>query len=418
MSAPAIQVEHLAKRYRLGKSLEKPSSFMGAVGRALKAPFKYLIRATTKASEDELIWAVKDVSFQVQPGEVVGIIGHNGAGKTTVLKILSRITDPTQGSALVRGRVGTLLQVGTGFHPELTGRENIYLNGAIMGMRKQEIDTRFEEMVEFAEVAKFIDTPVKYYSSGMYVRLAFSVAAHLEPEILLVDEVLAVGDLAFQKKCLGKMGSVAGEGRTVLLVSHNMEAILGLCPRTIWLDHGLVAADGASKEVVNRYTQASLALSSHDNFAEKQRMGDGLVEFTGIALRDSQGRTVDFATCGEPVEFVIDYRTNGQELKNVSSWLWIRDQMGMRIMCLWTKLTNQDFERLPPQGQLVCRVPRLSLAPGSYRLDLAALTPGHRTDKVLRAGLLEVAPGDFYGTGRPITNVGLALSDYSWGLEA
>ena len=250
---PAIKVQNLSKRYRIGVE-EKPAQNPWQVVRSLaSSPFKYLGRMLRPPTEEETIWALKDVSFEVEKGEVVGIIGRNGAGKSTLLKILSRITEPTEGRAEIHGRVGSLLEVGTGFHPELTGRENIYLNGAILGMKKAEIDRKFDEIVAFAGVEKFIDTPVKRYSSGMYVRLAFAVAAHLETEILLVDEVLAVGDAEFQKKCLGKMGDVAKEGRTVLFVSHNMGALRRLCKNSIVLHGGEAIFQGGTDESIRFY---------------------------------------------------------------------------------------------------------------------------------------------------------------------
>jgi len=258
MSGIAIQVEGLSKQYRIGSKQESYKTLRDTLSDAFASPFRRvgkLIRgqATGAAELDETIWALKDVSLEVKRGEVVGIIGRNGAGKTTLLKILSRVTEPTEGYAEIHGRVGSLLEVGTGFHPELTGRENIYLNGAILGMKKAEIERKFDEIVAFAEIEKFMDTPVKHYSSGMYVRLAFAVAAHLEPEILLVDEVLAVGDAAFQKKCLGKMGDVAKEGRTVLFVSHNMFSLQNLCTRGILLESGQIAMQGGITDVINRY---------------------------------------------------------------------------------------------------------------------------------------------------------------------
>src|SRR5437870_5634541 len=246
----AIRVENLGKRYRIGSRL-RSQTFREALAGVLSAPFRGVHSYLTgqRPSEcpeetDAFIWALKEVSFDVKHGEVIGIIGRNGAGKSTLLKILSRITKPTKGFAEIHGRVGSLLEVGTGFHPELTGRENIYLNGAILGIKRKDIDRRFDEILAFAEVEKFIDTPIKHYSSGMYLRLAFAVAAHLEPEILLVDEVLAVGDVAFQKKRMGKMGDVPKEGRTVLLISHNMGAITRLCNRALWLEGGRLHAFG------------------------------------------------------------------------------------------------------------------------------------------------------------------------------
>src|SRR5262245_50952554 len=244
----AIHVEHLRKRYEIGALAARPA---GSIREAFAATADRLTRR--RAGERAHVWAVDGVSFSAQQGEVIGVIGRNGAGKSTLLKILSRITKPTSGFAEIRGRVGSLLEVGTGFHPELTGRDNIFLNGSMLGMRKHEIERRFDEIVGFSGVEKFIDTPVKRYSSGMYVRLAFAVAAHLEPEVLLVDEVLAVGDAEFQKKCLGKMESVVRNGRTVLFVSHNMAAVKALCPRVLLLDHGRVASDGPADAVIDRY---------------------------------------------------------------------------------------------------------------------------------------------------------------------
>ena len=244
MSAPAIKAEDIGKQYKLGARRKADRSFREAVTDCLSAPWRRLRHLSEKPADDTLFWALRDVNLEVQPGEVIGIVGRNGAGKSTLLKILSRITEPTTGQATIRGRVRSLLEVGTGFHGELTGRENIYLNGAILGMKKAEIDRKFDAIVAFADVEQFLDTPVKRYSSGMYVRLAFAVAAHLEPEILLVDEVLAVGDASFQQRCLGKMGSVAREGRTILFVSHNMSAVSELCSQVAILDAGRVIAHG------------------------------------------------------------------------------------------------------------------------------------------------------------------------------
>ncbi len=256
MSHSVIQVEKLGKRYRIGKRLDNTPP-RNRVLQAIGNQFSYLVKSLSEPAPDELIWALKDISFSVDQSEVIGIIGRNGAGKSTLLKILSRITEPTDGRVILHGRVGSLLEVGTGFHPELTGRENVYLSGAIMGMKRAEIRRKFDEIVAFSEVEKFIDTPVKRYSSGMYVRLAFGVAAHLEPEILLVDEVLAVGDAAFQRKCLGKMGDVAKQGRTVLFVSHNLVAVQSLCNRAIWIDSGQLKDAGSTADVIAQYLRTS-----------------------------------------------------------------------------------------------------------------------------------------------------------------
>lgn len=255
MSQPAIRVEGLSKRYRINARQVKTRTLKDYLRKVLSSPWQYLATTLRPASEEEILWALRDITFEIEPGEVVGVIGPNGAGKSTLLKILSRITEPTEGRACLRGRVSSLLEVGTGFHRELSGRDNVYLNGAILGMTQREIGLKFNDIVAFSGLEKFMETPVKRYSSGMYMRLAFAVAAHLDPEILLVDEVLAVGDAEFRKKCLGKMGDVAKSGRTILFVSHNMGAIKDLCPRCLWIDQGRIVRFGPSAEVVRAYLE-------------------------------------------------------------------------------------------------------------------------------------------------------------------
>lgn len=297
MSDVIIQVEKLGKIYRLGEQ-EPYHALRDVLARALAAPFRKLRspRLPARQADSGYIWALKDVSFEVHQGDVVGLIGRNGAGKSTLLKLLGRVTRPTEGRARVRGRIGSLLEVGTGFHAELTGRENTYLNGAILGMSRQEIARKFDEIVAFAEIEKFIDTPVKHYSSGMYVRLAFSVAAHLEPEILLVDEVLAVGDVAFQKKCLGRMGSVAKQGRTVLFVSHGMAAVALLCKTAIVLDKGRVKTIAPSHQAINEYLVGAMDRNTLIyNVAGTQRYAADLrmqIEFLSLELEDFPGKIV------------------------------------------------------------------------------------------------------------------------------
>jgi lipopolysaccharide transport system ATP-binding protein len=310
MSELAIQVSDVGKRYRLTQR-ESYRSLRDSMARAVGAPARLVRRLSGRggdATESEPFWALRDVSFEVQPGEVVGIIGRNGAGKSTLLKILSRITDPTEGRITLRGRVGSLLEVGTGFHPELTGRENIYLNGAILGMRRVEIQKRFDEIVDFAEVEKFLETPVKHYSSGMYMRLAFSVAAHLEPEILLVDEVLAVGDASFQRKCLNKMEAVGKHGRTVFFVSHNMPAITRLCPRAIMLDRGKVFRDGPSPQVVTAYLRSGLGTSATREWPDLAKApGDEIVRLRAARVRTEEGEIQEAVDIRRPVAIEIDY---------------------------------------------------------------------------------------------------------------
>jgi lipopolysaccharide transport system ATP-binding protein len=308
MTDTAIRVENLSKQYRIGGPQAQYRTMRETMMDLAAAPVRRLRRLGQPMPEDEIIWALKDVSFEVKHGEVLGIIGRNGAGKTTLLKILSRITEPTEGQAEINGRVGSLLEVGTGFHPELTGRENIYLNGAILGMKRAEIDKKFDEIVAFSEIKKFIDTPVKRYSSGMRVRLAFSVAAHLEPEILLVDEVLAVGDAAFQKKCLGKMGDVAGEGRTVLFVSHNTAAVSSLCDWAIRLDRGRVAGQGPSSDVVRKYLEEQLGLRADTaGSATVDADPSKAMCLRSIAVLNDQGEQSGQVEMGQPFRVRLEY---------------------------------------------------------------------------------------------------------------
>ncbi len=311
MSDIAIRVENLSKRYRIGLKEEMPDTLIGAMTNWFKSPlanFRQLQKLSHFSDNghdpEDIIWALKDVSFEVKQGEVVGIIGRNGAGKSTLLKILSRITEPTSGRAIINGRVSSLLEVGTGFHPELTGRENVYLNGTVLGMSKQEIDRKFDEIVDFSGVEKFIDTPVKRYSSGMQVRLAFAVAAHLEPEILLVDEVLAVGDISFQRKCLGKMDDVAKSGRTVLFVSHNMSAIQRLCHTAVLLNQGILKAQGAVEDVTERYIQTN---ANSSLFWKRHFSSANEAYFQKVYLTDKTEQAINHVTLATPLKVIMEF---------------------------------------------------------------------------------------------------------------
>jgi lipopolysaccharide transport system ATP-binding protein len=309
MSDLAIKVEGISKRYRIGMMYERPDTLRDVIVSSFHRTGRR-IKGELKSSREELnhIWALRDISFDVQKGQVLGIIGRNGAGKSTLLKVLSRVTDPTEGYGEINGRVGSLLEVGTGFHPELTGRENIFLNGAILGMHRQEIEKKFDEIVAFSEVEQFIDTPVKRYSSGMYLRLAFSVAAHLEPEILVVDEVLAVGDADFQRKCLGKMGDVAQQGRTVLFVSHNMSAILRLTQEALVLDKGRILMRAPTPQAVDYYLNMGLAKQG-ERIWETDEVPESAVPFRPVALRvlDNQGNVVETARSTEGFDIEVEY---------------------------------------------------------------------------------------------------------------
>jgi lipopolysaccharide transport system ATP-binding protein len=407
MNAPAIRVEGLGKRYRLGGTRERYSTLRDQFRRW--ASPRRLLRGAARTADAPPFWALKDVSFEVRPGEVVGIIGRNGAGKSTLLKILSQITEPTEGEADIYGRVGSLLEVGTGFHPELTGRENIFLNGAILGMGRAEISRKFDEMVAFAEVEKFINMPVKHYSSGMYTRLAFAVAAHLEPEILVVDEVLAVGDAQFQKKCLGKMEGIARQGRTVLFVSHQMATVQNLCGRAIMLDRGTVVADGDTPAVIGKYL-ATVAAKSRVCLKDRvDRRGGGKLRFTSVHVTNEADDWTGGLRCGEDANLLLDVvNLSGQELRNVIVSVGIDDHSGTRILLLDSEMTGTNLNRVPPGASAVrVSIARLPLTPGRYGYTLYAAAGGDVLDWVQSAGFIDVEAGDFYGSGRiPPANQG------------
>ena len=395
--AIAIRAEALSKQYRLGAARSQYTTLRDTLAdsaRAAAGVFRSFWRAARSSPENRsLIWALRDVSFEVEQGDVVGIIGRNGAGKSTLLKVLTRITRPTTGYAAVRGRVGSLLEVGTGFHPELTGRENVLLNGAILGMRRAEMRTKFDEIVGFAEVEEFIDTPVKHYSSGMYMRLAFAVAAFLETEILIVDEVLAVGDAEFQKKCLGRMNDVAHGGRTVLFVSHNMTAIQGLCSRCLLLDRGGLVSEGGTADVVGHYLAmgaGEAAAGVWVDLSSMARSGSGKARFE--ALRYSSGNQ---AIAFQPYQrgpLDVDVAiVSASQRSSVSIAVSIRDRYG-------TKLINADTDTLGtevtlPSGSSTWRfsIERLYLKPGIYILGLwLADRVGEAFDRAESALLIEV----------------------------
>lgn len=365
-------------------------------------------------SPSATIWALKDVSFEVKHGEVVGIIGRNGAGKSTLLKILSRITEPTEGEARIYGRVGSLLEVGTGFHPELTGRENIYLNGAILGMKKAEIDRRFDDIVAFAEVEKFLDTSVKHYSSGMYVRLAFAVAAHLEPEILIVDEVLAVGDALFQKKCLGKMGEVAKEGRTVLFVSHNMAAVENLCGRSILLQFGKVVADSESSKTITEYFN-SFATTDTEGNLESFKRDAGLVPIIRqIEFLDQDKQPAKTVRVGAPLTVRIYYK-HSEPIKRPYFGLIFETVGGVKVFWVQSQLQGDGLPDLPAVGVVVCHIPRVPLVPGVYFIQPGCGTGTTQLDLVPRARQLQITEADFFGTGRlPSAVQGLVVVEATW----
>jgi lipopolysaccharide transport system ATP-binding protein len=367
MSDTAITVHGLSKRYNIGARQSGTRTLREAVSATASAPFRrvrsMVRRAKNAADGDNIFWALKGVSFDIKQGEVVGVIGRNGAGKSTLLKILSRITRPTEGYADVVGRVGSLLEVGTGFHGELTGAQNIYLNGAILGMRKAEIKRQFDEIVAFAEIDKFLDTPVKHYSSGMYMRLAFAVAAHLNPEILLVDEVLAVGDAAFQKKCLGKMDTVAKEGRTVLFVSHSMPAVQSLCSRCLFLEAGQVKVFGSLDEGIRRY---------HQDIEEGQKIPRGEVTLTNLRVN---GQTAPHIVSDSPLRFEFDLGIH-TSISGYRLFLILEHTLGGTM--LHSVVNEREFKQAREQGwyQVSVMAPPLWLNEGVYTVHVKLIGNG------------------------------------------
>jgi homopolymeric O-antigen transport system ATP-binding protein len=396
MSELAIRVGNVSKMYRIGVR-DTHKTLRDALVNATKRPFQRaqaLFRGSNSQQAKDTFWALKNVSFEVKQGEVLGIIGRNGAGKSTLLKLLSRITEPTEGRIEGYGRVGSLLEVGTGFHPELTGRENVYLNGAILGMKKSEIDRKFDEIVAFAEIEQFLDTPVKRYSSGMYVRLAFAVAAHLEPEILIVDEVLAVGDVAFQNKCLGKMGSVAKEGRTVLFVTHNMGAVQALCRRGILLKQGTILTDDTVVGAVSTYLRG-LEESASQNVADRtDRLGKGQMRIVQIEI--SRGERL---AIGRPARF--GFHVTGVKPGTTCSFT-IYDQLGQRVTYFDSALHSpQDYISQEEGTKFLCEVDELPLLPARYRINVAITCNGELQDHLEGAAFFEVESGNFQG--RPVS---------------
>ena len=390
---PVISVRNLGKKYKVGGPVEKYSTFRDALAYLVKSPFR---SAVARKTPD--FWALKAVSFDIGQGEVLGVIGRNGAGKSTLLKILARITSPTEGSVELRGRVGSLLEVGTGFHPELTGRENIFLSGSILGMKRREIDSKLDEIVRFSEVEKFLDTPVKRYSSGMHVRLAFAVAAHLEPEILLIDEVLAVGDAAFQKKCLGKMGEVAREGRTVVFVSHNMSAIASLCSRALLLNSGMVAFSGEVKTAIEKYSAHSEFGTSFD--LKRIRHEDRPRQFTllsRISFFDEDLKPTYSFYMGRPMIVRISL-TCLKKMDDVEIGFKISSVFGIPIHYFVSSWEGLPVNLHEGTYTFEVTVPAINLFPGKYLIGCWIAHPGQMSDDfVNEIGLIEIVSADVTG---------------------
>ena len=418
-----INARKLTKIYKLGQT--HTNLLSEKIGNKIYQLYRKLRNSDTTENKtdkyqksDELentIYALKDVSFDVEQGEVMGIIGRNGAGKSTLLKILSRITAPSSGQVELFGRVASLLEVGTGFHAELTGRENIFLNGSILGMKRREIKKKFDEIIDFAEISAFVDTPVKRYSSGMYVRLAFAVAAHLDPDILIVDEVLAVGDASFRRKCMGKMGEVSKKGRTILFVSHNMIAIQSLCDRALLLSKGKLAFNGDVDLCIRKY-KANNKTERHKKLSEREdRSGNRKLLVKDFWIEDEYGIRSDSVATGDNITLVIKYKAN-DKIVNVNIGVNFYDVDGYSL----TNLTNEDIGyeiKVPPRsGLFICNIPSFPLTEGLYKGNIWIEVDRSLADWIRPAFEIKVEDGDFYGTGK-IIKKGKFVTNYSWSLK-
>jgi lipopolysaccharide transport system ATP-binding protein len=409
---PAIRIHNLSKRYRLGLTqrggVNLSEQLVGGVRRVWRT-----LRGKRGSDEATDFWALRSVGFEVAPGEAVGIIGRNGAGKSTLLKVLSRIVDPTTGRVEIRGRVGSLLEVGTGFHPELTGRENVYLNGSLLGMSRREIAKKFEAIVGFSEVEQFLDTPVKRYSSGMYVRLAFAVAAHLEPEVLIVDEVLAVGDATFQKRCMDRMSELVRSGRTILFVSHNMQLIPQLCRRAVLLDRGKMIQIGNAADVTRGYLEGMLTESRTSDLRGKFRTGNGRAKFVRAELVDGEGRPVSQFSCGDDLIVRMEIESTAA-IPNVALAVVIATTHGTKVITSWTREVGFAKDLQPGSQLLECRFRNVTLRPGHTALIHLWMSAAEVMDSVENAMVVDVATGGNYAHLSSNPDQGVVVCEYDW----
>jgi lipopolysaccharide transport system ATP-binding protein len=423
----AIKVEDVSKRYRLGvlgrKSIKDDFKllFLKCIKNKDFINQEIVENDRTKVATSNYVWSLKDVNFEIEKGDVVGIIGRNGAGKSTLLKILSRITSPTTGNIKIKGKVASLLEVGTGFHPELTGRENIYLNGAILGMSKAEINNKLNDIIEFAEVQSYIDTPVKRYSSGMYVRLAFSIAAHLEPDILIIDEVLAVGDASFQKKCLDKMKEISEkDGRTILFVSHSMASIQNLCKKGIVMNNGKVQFYGLMEEAVTNYlSYDNSSIQSNIEFDENQRVGSGEIKITSIIITDDNDNEIDLIPSGQSVKVVLRYLNSNPEKKySLVVGLVFKSQFDVPISLHHSRIDNQIYDYLPEKGEFIFSIKNFPFVPSKYLLDYSLVDHGVIIDSMKSQLQLNVIEGNYYGNGEVVpSSHGIFLLNAKWSIK-
>ncbi len=423
----AIKVENLSKVYNLGEigtgTLSRDIERWWALLRGKEDPYLRIGETNDRAAKGDsnIVYSLRDLSFEVKQGEAVGIIGRNGAGKSTLLKLLSRVTSPTAGKISIKGRIASLLEVGTGFHPELTGKDNIFLNGAIMGMKKAEIKRKLDEIIAFSGVERYVDTPVKRYSSGMYVRLAFAVAAHLQSEILIVDEVLAVGDAEFQSKCLGKMKDVSSnEGRTVLFVSHNMAAMNSLCTSGMILEKGKLHYSGDIDKTIGRYLEINRTHSNTDVIERTDRVGNQRLKFANTWVENEEGETIEHVVSGQKIKIVAELINTTREIihDNISVAFAVYDYMGYQITDLSNIYSsNGDKLRVDNKVRIACEIPKLPLNEGVYRYNLYCTINNEVADGLEYAGYFNVNAGDFYGTGRlSDKNQGQVLFNQNWSI--
>lgn len=407
MSGIAIRASELSKQYKLGgrrgyRTLRDSISGMFAPSGRLEASDKQAGR----------MWALDHISFEIPQGETVGIIGRNGAGKSTLLKVLSRVTEPTTGYAEIVGNVGSLLEVGAGFHLELTGRENVFLSGAILGMKTSQIQKKLDEIVAFAELDRFIDTPVKHYSSGMHLRLGFAVGVHLETDILMLDEVLAVGDVHFQRKCVEKIGEICRQGRTILFVSHNMGLIRKLCKTALMIRAGTVGLYGPCDEVVQTYIAQNSKADLTDLTTVEDRKGAGAIRLRSVRVESAKGGSD--LVCGEPARIVLSV-SSSQPHYRVQACVAFLNEMNERLMYLNSYFTGPDIEVLEANGELVCDIPRLHLAPGQYGLEIWVKSSEVMQDRISDIGPVQIKTGDFFGTGSRVSGTTQKIvMDFSW----
>ncbi len=411
-----IEVRGLGKRYQLGEtaSLDKTTQ---ALLRTTKNSMRFLAsRKAEQKPEAPYVWATRNISFDVKRGEVFGIIGHNGSGKSTLLKLLSRITFPTEGTAVTLGRVASLLEVGTGFNGELSGYDNIYLNGCILGMSRKEIDAKLDEIIAFAGIEKFIHTPIKRLSSGMSVRLGFAVASHLEPDIMIIDEVLAVGDADFQKKCMDRMEYIRNSGRTILFVSHNMDSVAGLCDRVMWLNRGEVKCIGKPREVIQAYLDYAVGNDGMENLAartDRQQTGD--LHINRLVLTSPGSRENNVILLGEEAEVTLSYRSTGvSKFEEANVWLGVMDGGGRSMVEFDTEWMGCKFDAISGEGQITCRIPRWPFTPGVYSLSVRMRAKGDHSDGVRHATSFVVQKGDYFGKKLSCYSQSLVYQDCTW----